>query len=532
MNIVTDPASAEVDFLPYPASTEASIAPVTADTDSFRSATETLPVVTLPKQSNFNPYYDKNTPQLTGRITRATVLKVTHVLQTFNCPFNPVDCVPPSERSQFQSLLQRRYSMDPVKRAECRLWETWSVDRFCEELKEAVPNVTEAQAQIMGFIEAITRVKINFDMQQPSLEEETDRMLNDIMDAHPEVTPAQELEAVAILKKRLPDSPTNWRGVLTRKIGGKFPVLDSVEAFRFVWLQQLKLSREQIATTNLLGGKFEYNSTSRQYSVQPKSLLSQDKTDTASTKRGRSEITDDTPALKCTGCGRDNHSKATCKFTSSKYFNKGGGKYIDSTGYALLIKERPKHTDLTLPRDSLVKSFPTSSSSSSSSSSATTAVSQNKEQALKRKGTSIISVIVPDISIPPDPIPNYKYFFLSLVSDKLKKPLETNKVETLLDTGSLAGNFVLRQVLIDLHLTSDILPSPCPSTVCSGLDNSCYSLNSTIILQLSYFCSIINNYASFSVQAFILDNSPLKLIIGLQSIRELNLFHLFPECWS
>ena len=150
--------------------------------------------------------------------------------------------------------------------------------------------MTEAQAQIMDFIKAITRVKINFDMQQPSLEDETDRLLNDIMDAHPEVTSVQELEAVAILKKRLPDSPTNWRGILTRKIGGKVPVLDSVEAFRFVWLQQLKLCREHIATTNLLGGKFKFNSTSRQYAVQPKSLLTKDKSDTTSKKRGRSEI--------------------------------------------------------------------------------------------------------------------------------------------------------------------------------------------------------------------------------------------------
>ena len=35
-------------------------------------------------------------------------------------------------------------------------------------------------------------------MQQPSLEEETDRLSNDIMDARPEVTSAQGLEAVAI----------------------------------------------------------------------------------------------------------------------------------------------------------------------------------------------------------------------------------------------------------------------------------------------------------------------------------------------
>ena len=50
------------------------------------------------------------------------------------------------------------------------------------------------------------------------------------------MSPAEELAAVAILKKRLPDIPTNWRGILMRKIEGEVPVLDCVEAFRFVWL--------------------------------------------------------------------------------------------------------------------------------------------------------------------------------------------------------------------------------------------------------------------------------------------------------
>ena len=71
--------------------------------------------------------------------------------------------------------------------------------------------------------------------------------------------------AVAILKKRLPDTPTNWRGILMRKINGVEPLIDSVESFRFVWLQQLKLCREHIATANLMGGSFSYNSTSKQY---------------------------------------------------------------------------------------------------------------------------------------------------------------------------------------------------------------------------------------------------------------------------
>ena len=40
---------------------------------------------------------------------------------------------------------------------------------------------------------------------------------------------------------------------------------------------------------------------------------------------------------------------------------------------------------------------------------------------------------------------------------------------------------------------------------------------------------VLNKYASFNIDAFILMNSPLKLIIGLPSIRDLILFSMFSE---
>ena len=79
-----------------------------------------------------------------------------------------------------------------------------------------------------------------------------------------------------------------------------------------------------------------------------------------------------------------------------------------------------------------------------------------------------------------------------------------------MDTGALAGNFFLRQVVVDLCLTSDVITSLIPVTVCSGLDNHCIDIYDSITLKLSYFCSILNNYASFVIQALILENSQLK----------------------
>ena len=45
-----------------------------------------------------------------------------------------------------------------------------------------------------------------------------------------------------------------------------------------------------------------------------------------------------------------------------------------------------------------------------------------------------------------------------------------------MDTGALAGNFVLRQVIVDLCLTTDVITSLVPVTVCSGLDNHCIDI--------------------------------------------------------
>ena len=86
--------------------------------------------------------------------------------------------------------------MDEVKRNECNDWQLWSAERFCTELKAAVPNVTQAQAQIMGFEEMISRVMVNFDLQDPSLEEDTDQLLDEIMQAHPTPSPASQLHRI------------------------------------------------------------------------------------------------------------------------------------------------------------------------------------------------------------------------------------------------------------------------------------------------------------------------------------------------
>ena len=92
--------------------------------------------------SRYNPYAEK-TIFLKGKFDRKTALKVAYDLKTFECPYSPVDVVPPDEHADFLTLLQRRLPMDEEKQKECESWTKWSVERFCEELLESVPSEKE-----------------------------------------------------------------------------------------------------------------------------------------------------------------------------------------------------------------------------------------------------------------------------------------------------------------------------------------------------------------------------------------------------
>ena len=466
--------------------------------------------------SRYNPYSEK-TVYLKGKFDRKTALRVAHNIRALDCPYFPSDVVPPDEHANFLTLLQRRFPMDEAKQKECENWTKWSREKFCEELLDSVPSANEKQKLIMGFLESISRVKVNFDLNDSKVEELTDSKIRDILDAHPEITLEEQKEAVKVLVKRIPDSPVNWRGILLRPLDGAIPKLTTVNIFRFVWLAQLKQCREMIETVSLFGVTCTYLPASRQLTTTSK------KEETASKKRSLSP--DDSKSKLCDGCGRPGHASSTCHFKNSKYFNTGGGAYTNSKAYANLLRDKPEYTETFLPRDFSKPSVPSTSSSSSSSS----AKKSNNDQAQKRQSKILASAVCSECTLtPPDPVSHFVSLYVSRVSDQ-NNVTPRNKMEILMDTGSLAGNFVLRQVVVDLCLTSDVITSLIPVTVCSGLDNHCIDIYDSITLKLSYYCSILNNYASFQIQAFILENSHLKVIIGVHTIRALNLFHLLPK---
>jgi hypothetical protein len=100
--------------------------------------------------------------------------------------------------------------------------------------------------------------------------------------------------------------------------------------------------------------------------------------------------------------------------------------------------------------------------------------------------------------------------------------------EALLNTGSLAGDFIASRTVKELQLDPFILTDR-SKLVCSGLENSSYDESSYIALLVSYFSKTLNKYVAIELKATISNSSPIDLVIGRDSIRKYNLFSEVPS---
>ena len=103
-----------------------------------------------------------------------------------------------------------------------------------------------------------------------------------------------------------------------------------------------------------------------------------------------------------------------------------------------------------------------------------------------------------------------------------------NKTRALLDTGSLAGDFVSQALVNRFKLHSSVVITSSKS-VCSGLNSSCLNLSHTLSLTVNFTNELTNKINSFSINAFILSDSPVELIIGITTIKKYNLFGAVPS---
>jgi hypothetical protein len=90
--------------------------------------------------------------------------------------------------------------------------------------------------------------------------------------------------------------------------------------------------------------------------------------------------------------------------------------------------------------------------------------------------------------------------------------------QALLDTGSIAGDFINNDLLLKLNGRNHTYKTNKLLKVCSGLDNHC--LQSTDIL-VEFLINSIKS--SFTLTCHITSSGPLNLIIGRESIKKYDL---------
>ena len=99
--------------------------------------------------------------------------------------------------------------------------------------------------------------------------------------------------------------------------------------------------------------------------------------------------------------------------------------------------------------------------------------------------------------------------------------------QALLDSGSLAGDFINGKTLSALNGVHYLRSDGSLSTVCSGLDNKCVSLSVYLDVVMEITIQRQRHYYTLSVR--VSHDSPIDIILGRETIKRLNLVTLLPH---
>ena len=101
------------------------------------------------------------------------------------------------------------------------------------------------------------------------------------------------------------------------------------------------------------------------------------------------------------------------------------------------------------------------------------------------------------------------------------------RTEALLDSGSLAGNFINKTTLTQIKGSHMLRQADDDMLVCSGLDNTCLEMN--VMLDITVEFKSDNITYTIDIPVRISDESPLGCIIGIDSIMKYDIVQLVPH---
>jgi hypothetical protein len=156
------------------------------------STTNSEDLVSQPVSSALQKRYTlpgEKIPQLTKAPTRAQVVNITNALMMKDCPLTFVDVVPTDVEESLLNLFQARCFMNRQLRKECVHWKTWSLDKFVEELRYAVPDTKVSRPySSQTFYELVAKKNDQLDLEYNVYVLNLDSALIAIQNKFPDVT--------------------------------------------------------------------------------------------------------------------------------------------------------------------------------------------------------------------------------------------------------------------------------------------------------------------------------------------------------
>ena len=454
---------------------------------------------------------------LTMNPSRKLILQIIANLRSTINTNRIEEIVPFHLRSYVKMQFAGLFNHSEQDREACAHFLSWSKEDFCSALDAAFPEVGHYSQGAQTFIEKITQLNLAFDLAKPKIERTTDDSLDKICEEHRDRTRSDELQAIKLLTKKLPtDGVVNWRGKFNHSCGF-FDRVETVFTWRSAFLAMLEAARALIRETESFGVVCTFTENSALRAKAPAKSV----TDQLSKreKRKRDELTGDPSG--CTGCGRTNHQVEDCKFNKSQFFNKTSAPYKSSEAFIKLIAQFPSMKyipgaiEMNAMKAEMAILYPKLAGAPSAASG---------KFANKHKGMNVEKYISSILTSKP----NADFLMVSLSPTAPQLATSHHEVAALLDTGSLAGDFVALRVIQNLKLTKFIV-STSQRTVCSGLDNKCYDISKHIPLYVSYFSEALNKNDVFLINAIVLESSPVDLLIGKQTIRKTQIFTSVPS---
>ena len=356
--------------------------------------------------------------KISQKSTRVHVLQVIANLNSMYHSYHHGEVIHPDFVQEFVDTLQLHHMGDITLRASCIDWKEWKREFFISQLHALYPQNLDAID--MTFHQAVKDWRLLYDCMDETI---VNKSFDSLLEIHHRYTikeEGDEVKAVKLLHDKLhTPEKTNWpiRLKAQSKCSVTLP-LCTIVIFRFVLMITFRNLYRDMTEFQL---SLHLNVTS---SANSKVI---DSKKTQKVEPHQNRATDNKPT--CTACGRFFPIKDKCPDLESKYANKTNSPYVGSAAHSLLVKEAGPKSFIPITKRKIPEVLPESKET------------PNKKQLGGEKNWKDNKSEL-NYSLAPSS-PETDSNLLSVTLSSLTRQTSVRaRVEALLDTGSLTGDFI------------------------------------------------------------------------------------------